>query len=95
MFKSIITNFSFKSFTNGTLLDLKLDIKDFILMGVVVIVLYIIGILKEKGINIRESVASKKLIVRWAIYYSLILSIIIFGSYGLGIVPLDPMYANF
>lgn len=95
MFKSIIISFSFKSFSDGTLLGLGLDTKDFILIIVVVILLYIIGLLKEKGINIREKVASKKLIVRWAIYYCLILSIIIFGSYGLGIVPLDPMYANF
>lgn len=95
MFKSIITSFSFKGFSDGTLLGLGLDVKDFILIIVVVIVLYIIGLLKEKGIDIRENVASKKIVVRWAIYYCLILSIIIFGSYGLGIVPLDPMYANF
>ena len=69
--------------------------QDFILIVIVVIALYIIGILKEKGINIRESVARKNIVVRWAIYYCLILTIIIFGSYGLGIVPLDPMYANF
>lgn len=95
MFGKMVSNFTFEGFGNGTLFNLGLDIQDFILIIVVVVALYIIGILKEKGINIRESVASKKIVVRWALYYALILSIIIFGSYGLGIVPLDPMYANF
>lgn len=95
MFKTMVTNFTLKSFTNGTIQELGLDIQDYILIITVVIALYIIGILKEKGINIRESVARKNVVLRWAIYYSLILTIIIFGSYGLGIVPLDPMYANF
>ena len=95
MFKTMVTNFTFKSFTNGTIQQMGLDMQDFILIVIVVIALYIIGILKEKGINIRESVARKNIVVRWAIYYCLILTIIIFGSYGLGIVPLDPMYANF
>lgn len=95
MFGKMISNFTFNSFGNGTAVSIGLDGHDFILIGVVVAVIFIIGLLKEKDINIRESIASKKIVVRWAIYYALIISIIVFGSYGLGIVPLDPMYANF
>lgn len=95
MFGRMLSNFSFNQITDGTLFSIGLDAQDFILMIVFVIVLFIIGLIKEKGINLRESIASKKIVVRWALYYAMILSIIIFGSYGLGIVPLDPMYANF
>ena len=95
MFGKMVSNFSFNSIGDGTVLTKGLDLQDFILIAVVVIVIFVIGLLKEKDINIREKIASKKIIIRWAIYYTLILSIILFGTYGIGIVPLDPMYANF
>ena len=95
MFGKMISNFTFNSIGNGKVLSIGLDLQDFILIAVVVIIIFIIGILKEKDINIRESIASKKIVLRWAIYYTLIISIILFGTYGIGIVPLDPMYANF
>ena len=51
--------------------------------------------LKEKDINIRESVAKMNICFRWTLYYALILIIIIFGAYGFGYAPVDPIYANF
>ena len=95
MFNKMVTDFSFKSFSDGTVLNLGLDLHDFILIICVVIFIFIISVLKEKNINIRESIANKKIVVRWCLYYALILTIIIFGTYGLGYLPLDPMYANF
>ena len=91
----MITNFSFDQIQNGTVLNLGIDLHDFIIMGVMVVVITIISLLKEKGINIRESISKKNVVLRWSLYYTLIIAIIVFGSYGLGIVPLDPMYANF
>ena len=95
MFVKMITNFSFEQIQNGTVLNLGIDLHDFIIMGVMVVVITIISLLKEKGINIRESISKKNVVLRWSLYYTLIIAIIVFGSYGLGIVPLDPMYANF
>ena len=91
----MITGFSFNQIVNGDLFKMGIDLQDIILMLCVVIVVFIIGILKEKGVNIRESISNKNIVIRWALYYALILSIIIFGCYGFGVTPLDPMYANF
>ena len=72
-----------------------LDIYDIILIiGGLLIVLFI-GILKEKNINIREEIAKKHIVVRWLIYYLLILSLIILGAYGNNYAPVDPIYADF
>ena len=95
MFGKMITNFSLEQIQNGTVLNLGIDIHDFIIMGVIVAVIFVISLFKEKGINIREAIAKKNIIIRWSLYYTLIIAIIVFGSYGLGIVALDPMYANF
>ena len=92
MFYRMLSNFKFE---NNELFNLGLDLKDFILINMVVVVIFIISILKEKGINIRETLSNKHIIIRWTVYYILIISIVIFGTYGLGYVPLDPMYANF
>ena len=33
--------------------------------------------------------------VRWVLGCALILAIVVFGAYGAGYVPVDPMYASF
>ena len=95
MFKIMITKFSFDSIANGELLGHGLDIKDFIVVVVFTIILFIISILKEKGFNIREKIANRNIVLRWSIYLLLIVSVIIFGAYGVGYIPVDPMYANY
>ena len=95
MFGKMITNFSFASFVDGTVLKIGLDLPDFILINFVIIFVFIISILQEKGIKIRESIAKKNIVIRWTLYFAFITVIIIFGTYGLGYIPLNPMYANF
>ena len=95
MFGKMITNFSIKSFTSGELLNLGIDSYDFTIVFIFTVIIFITSILKEKGINIREKIASKNIVIRWIIYFALILSVIVFGAYGIGYIPVNPMYANF
>lgn len=92
MLKRMFTNFNV---SNGELLSVGLDIKDYIVLIFAIIILLIGGLLKEKGTNIREKISEKKLYIRWPIYYALILGILIFGAYGPGYAPVDPIYADF
>ena len=57
--------------------------------------MFVIGLLKEKGVKIRESLARQKLPVRWAVYACLVLSVIIFGAYGIGYDAVDFIYGQF
>ena len=95
MIKRIFTKFSFASFGNGELLSLGIDGYDMLVIGVVLVVIFIISLLKEKGINVREEISKKPIALRWTIYYLLILAIIVFGAYGPGYIPVDPIYADF
>ena len=95
MFSKMITDFSFESIINGNILNLGIDIHDFIIVGIATVVIFIISILKERKIEIRQSLAKKNIVIRWTVYYVLILSIIIFGAYGVGYIPVNPMYAQF
>ena len=56
------------------------------------IIVFIVSVLKEKGIAIRESIASKPLVIRWAFYYALVAVILIFGYIG---ATQGFIYANF
>lgn len=91
----IFTEFSFNQIANGKIFEMGIDMQDIIIMFVVVVIIFVISLLKEKGTNIREAIAKKNIVIRWSLYYALIIFTILFGTYGLGVVPLDPMYANF
>ncbi len=95
MFEKMIANFSLESFSNGKLLHLGIDVYDFGIVLIFTIIIFASSILKEKEINIREKIASKNIAIRWTIYLILILSVVIFGAYGHGYIPVNPMYANF
>ena len=71
------------------------DRADFLIIGIVLLIIFVSSVLKEKGINIREKVSKENIVVRWTLYYILILIIIVFGAYGFGYAPVDPIYANF
>ena len=92
MLKKIITNFSFKA---SEIAGLGLDIPDYLILAIALIVVFIISLLKEKNINICEELSNKKIVTRWLILYLLIFAIIIFGAYGAGYQPVDPIYADF
>ena len=72
-----------------------LDMFDVALIFIGLIVVLVISILKENNVNVRDEVEKKHIIVRWAIYYLLILSIIVLGAYGPTYAPVDPIYADF
>lgn len=95
MFAKMFTNFTIKSFTDGTILKLGMDIQDFIIIAIFTIIVFIISILHEKNISVREEISKQHVVIRWITYYAIIIAIIVFGAYGPGYVPVEPMYANF
>lgn len=71
------------------------DTKDLILVLCALSVVLFVSLWNEKKGSLRDFLEKKPLVLRWALLYAMILSVIIFGAYGTGYVPLDPIYANF
>lgn len=94
-FRKIITEFSFSSFKNNLVFSLGADRQDFIIVGIILVIVLVISVLKERKINVREWIGKQNVVIRWSLYYALILIVIIFGAYGPGYDPVDPIYANF
>lgn len=95
MFQKMATDFSFSSLNTDTLLKCGVDCLDFLIVGVTVLIVFAVSIFNEKGVSVRETLAKRNVIVRWAAFYALILFIAIFGAYGIGYAPVDPLYAQF
>lgn len=94
MLKRLFTSFGFKA--SGALIsDLGFDTGDLIITVATLLIVLGVSIANEKGISVREKLAGTKPVVRWAVLYALIMFIVIFGAYGIGYVPVDPIYANF
>lgn len=95
LFFGIFKGFTLKSLYDGTLMNFGLDIYDFAIIGVSLVIVFTVSILKEKDVEIRKTVAQKNICLRWALYLGLIMFVVIFGAYGPGYKAVDPIYANY
>ena len=81
-FTGIFRGFTFSVLANGSLLRLGLNMRDYKILIVGTVILFITSVMKEKGINLREFVAQRPLVVRWALYIILIFATAPFGYVG-------------
>ena len=92
MLHKIFSNFHFKASEIATL---GLDLPDYFILIFSICLVFLVSILKEKNISIREVIGKQNIVIRWILYYLLIFYIIVFGAYGAGYQPIDPIYADF
>ena len=80
---------------NGAFWELGLDKHDVFILCVAVLLVFAVDLGREKGIPLRQSLADRPLLLRWVVYDAAVLFIVVFGAYGRGYVPVDPIYAAF
>lgn len=95
MFGKMVSDFRFSTIHPELLKSLGIDGADFLIVGVTLGIVFAVSLLNEKGIVVRQSLRKQNVCVRWALLYALIFYIVIFGAYGRGYIPVNPMYANF
>ena len=91
-FTGIFRGFTFSVLANGSLLRLGLNMRDYKILIVGTVILFITSVMKEIGINLREFVAQRPLVVRWALYIILIFATAPFGYVS---SSTEFMYAQF
>lgn len=95
MFHKMVTQFSLACIRSGSLFQIGMRKKDFLLVAVFLVVLVLVGIAQERGVHLGTRLRQSPVALRVAVYYAVLLALIIFGAYGAGYVPVDPIYAGF
>ena len=94
MFDKILTDFHMSEFLRQVS-SLKLDRADFVVVAVGVVIVAIVGSLHEREIKIREEIEKWALPVRWGVWYTAILAVVMFGAYGIGYSIVEMIYAGY
>ena len=95
MFRKMVTQFSFSSFTRAFFEKCGLGLHDLAIVGVTLVIVFAVSLWQEKKGSVRELIGKRNVAIRWTVWYALILFIVIFGAYGFGYAPVDPIYAQF
>lgn len=80
MMKKTITGFSLSALTDGSLLRLGLDLKDYAALVLSCAVLFAVSLLQENHVNMRDTLAAKPLAARWCVYLMLLFSVPLLGQ---------------
>lgn len=94
MFGKMLTDFHISGFIRQVS-SLKLDRADFAIVVLGIMIVAIVGALHEREIKIREEIEKWVLPVRWCIWYTAILAVVIFGAYGIGYSIVEMIYAGY
>ena len=80
---------------DGTIYTMGLNRPNFIVAIIFLMVLYLVSRYEERGGSGRDWIAQRQIVARWAIYYGLLFTILIFGIYGPGYNASDFVYMKF
>ena len=94
MFSSIFTNFHLSTFKE-TLPFLRLDMIDWTIVIIGVVIIFLVDFYKEFYGSIRNAIERKPTWIRWSIIYTCIFTLLIFGAYGPGYDIVAMIYAEF
>lgn len=89
---AVFHNFRLTILTDGSLYQLGLAKRDWRILLIAVIILFITSVMKEKGIRLRDFIAERPLVLRWAVYLVLVFATAPFGYVG---STTEFMYAQF
>lgn len=95
MLAKAVRSVTLASFANGSVFTHGLDRADCLIVAVMVAFMLFEDVTKERGTGIVSYVSQRGVVLRWAVWVAAFMFIIVFGAYGPGYVPVDPMYAQF
>lgn len=93
--KTIFTDYAPWVFTDGTLYTFGVSEKAFLLLILFLLLMFVIDVLHERNISIRQKINEKCLAVRWILYLGAAFAVLLFGIYGIGYDAAGFIYMNF
>lgn len=94
MYYSILTVRNMKEVFGTGIMQLGLNIEDYIILLISVLIILFVSLYKDKG-DIREDISKKPIYLSYVVFFTLFLSIIIFGAYGIGFDQSQFIYSQF
>lgn len=97
MIKTMFTSVDMQFLTgaNGLMFTYGLGKRELLLVLACIVLLFIIGIMQERGVEIRETLAKQNIVIRWGILLLLLAVVLVFGVYGPEYDAASFIYGNF
>lgn len=80
---------------NGTIFDLGLNVQNFVVLGIAMIILLVADIAKYNHIKVRELILNSNIVIRWSVIIMSIVGILVFGIWGSGYQATNFIYFQF
>ena len=93
--RQILTGFKAGALVDGTWFSLGLDLPNTLIFAGSFILIAAADVLNERGMMIREKVGGMPLVIRWLLYYLLIMTVVVLGKYGAAFDSSAFIYAGF
>lgn len=94
MIGNVLTTWNPEILWNGELLQLGLEIKEWLILLLSLSLLWLVSVMQQKG-SVREWLGSKNIILRWILLYVLLFWVILMGNYGPGYSAAEFIYQGF
>ena len=94
MIGNVLTTWNPELLWNGGLLQLGLEIKEWLILLLSLSLLWRISVMQQKG-SVREWLGSKNIVLRWTLLYALLFWVILMGNYGPGYSAAEFIYQGF
>ncbi len=95
IFGRIFSGAGLDALYDGSLFSQGLSQAEFFLCLLGIVLVWIVDVLQERGVSVRQWIADQNIAVRWIIYIGAVMMIIIFGVYGAGYSASGFAYGGF
>lgn len=92
---NMVTEFNPWVLLNNRLFTLGLAWKEMLILGIGIYILHKVGVYQEEGRSVGDRIFDQPLLIRWGVYLTAIVGIILFGTYGFGFDAQDFIYGGF
>lgn len=95
MIKSMLSDFNPWILFDGEIYELGMTWKDFNIIYIGVLLIFLVGLFHYNGIKIRDKISKQNICAQWIITILALFSVVIFGIYGPGYDAVDFIYQAF